>query len=247
MQLDAITRIPYFEYAQKGANEAYKFFKFAVADVTRLVSKSDAADSALRIFEEVIKFRHLRQKAGEYTSPMLDKIVNIRAGIGFCRIAQSVKYIVSGELYKDCMEKNVRPVITEAAFLLARVSQSVDFFVHRGMGSWASLAKSAASYGRVPAFAVAALRNTTAINCLWTVALTGLLIPEVNALRTNAEKRDVHLYYAVALSADIVALALSIVGIQAQSFKLGLGFIAASTSILGYFADSDNVVTKGYK
>src|SRR5262249_2145498 len=150
-----------------------------INDATRQLKSMEAVDSTLRFVEDSVSLSRVLKKTESIASPLLERIGRVRDIFRLCRLAYTFKYIVSGALYHDVRNFNVRPLITEAAFLLQRAIGAAHFAVSQKLTTWGSLAVKAGNVGGVRAFnLVMKLQKPQVTGVLFLVALTGLAIPE---------------------------------------------------------------------
>lgn len=228
-------------YARTGVNEGYLFFKIAVADMTRLVRNLEGVDSTLRFVEDYANLHRLLKKTESVASPMLERIGSVRSVIRLCRLSYSFNYIVSGQLYRDVVDKKIVPVVTEAAFLLGRTIGAFGFAVAQGVTTWESWAVKAGNIAGIRAFnLVMKLSKPKVLDGLFLVALSGLMVPEAKSLLRGEEKRDVHVLNFVSLAMDVGIIALELLDYKNKAVLLGMGLVAAGTAVWSFYADPAN-------
>lgn len=230
-------------YALKAGQQGWLFFRVAIADVTRHVKDYEAVDATLRGIEDAVALRNILRKTQNVASPLIDKIGSVRNIFRLCRLANSFNYIVSGELYRDVVNKRALPIITQGAFLLGRSIGAVNVFVHMKVLTWESLAIKAAKIGGVRAFNLVNFVQKPQVFLLsYLVALSALMVPEAMSLYRGEEKRDVHALNLTSLALDVGIIALELLNFQNKALLFGMGIVAAGTAVWGSFADPSNYV-----
>ena len=221
-------------------NQITNFAGRAIISLGKITKSVDDCDTGLRLVQESWTLADLVQGSENATRPVLTAIGSIRSSINVTRVSRSIQYVTSGALYRDFVQEQVIPLITQLAFFAARVLSTIHWAVEQKFFSFEKLAETATRFGGRTAFAaVNIIKSTKLLDSLYLVAVGGLAVQEVQGIRAGQVSWS-RLFSIASLTADVLSLSLSLFGLGNAKVLTSLGIAAAGFGLTSFFTTPGN-------
>jgi hypothetical protein len=217
-----------------------KLFDNAIRDLTKLLKSTDSLDTVLRVCSESISLYRVVENVQKAAEPLVKTLDTFRNVISINRIVYSVKYITSGDIWKDIVAHEAPRLISEAAYLVARSIRMANWLADNKLVSREFLNDVSREIGEASvSFGIPKIPQGVLVEGLFTIAL----VPgAVKSFQNIANGKDVPRSLADLISA-CADIALGIFSMIRESkileflgtslFTSAVAYVIANPYVLG--------------